>query len=256
MTHSVSHNLIIELNGNDLKVATVKKDGLVVNLQFYPLIDRPILENVLEQMPLIYSEVNLLICKKDLILIPENQFKMPLEPLFGLSYNLPAEDELCLDKTENGIGVVYTADYGLLDTLRSKFPRIRVRNEVTVVLTKLFKEINFKQPRILISMNDGHFILYAIKDGQLQLCNPYYTRTNDDIFYFVMLAVEQLHFLPAETEFVLLGEPYKRQEVFDLFKNYIKVINIWMEEYQLDSDVKNDILLKHSFALQALICES
>jgi len=255
LTHSVSHNLILEINGPDLTVTTVKKDGTVVNLQFYPLIDRPMLENLLVEMPLIYSDVDLLIRKKDFILIPEDHYKTGLEDLFLLSYNLPAEDEICLDKTENGIGIVYASDHSLMDALKDKFPRIKVRNEVTLVLSKLFKEINFKQSRILISINDGHLIIYAINDGKLELCNPYLTRSSDDIFYFVMLAIEQLHFLPAETELVILGEPKDRKEIFDLFKNYVREINIWLEEYQLDEDVNNDILIKHSFALQIMACE-
>ena len=67
MTHSVSHNLILHLNGNDLSIITVKKDGMVDNLQFYPSINLQNLSNVLTELPEIYSDITLLVSKKDFI---------------------------------------------------------------------------------------------------------------------------------------------------------------------------------------------
>lgn len=255
MTHSVSHNLVLELNGNDLSIVTVKKDGLVVDLRFYPLVDKPMLENILAELPEIYSDITLLIRKKDFITVPESYYSENLDELFKLSYNLPEEDKILLDKLEYGLGAAYAIDKSLADAIITKFPRVNIRPEATVILKKLFKEVNFRQSRILISINNGNLIIYAINEGKLLLCNSFQAKSNDDIFYFVMLTVEQLHFLPAETELVILGEPPLRSEIFELFKNYIKEINIWMEEYQIDQDVKNTKVLSQSFALQVLVCE-
>ena len=70
-----------------------------------------------------------------------------------------------------------------------------------------------------------------------------------------MLTVEQLHFLPGETELVILGEPPSRNVIFDLFKNYIHEINIWLEEYKVEDEINNEPLLARSFVLQTLVCE-
>ena len=227
----------------------------MVNLQFFPLVDRAMLETILAELPDIYSDMNLLIRKKDFITVPENFHDTNDNNLFKLSYNQRAEDKLWTDKSDQGIEIVYAVEIGLVDCICTKFPRIRIRNEVSVILSKLFKEVNFKRPHILISVNDWHLIIYAINEGKLQLCNAFQAKSYDDIFYFVMLTVEQLHFLPGETDLIILGEPPARNDIFELFSNYIKEINIWLEEYKTDDEIKNEHLLSHSFALQTLVCE-
>ncbi len=255
MAHSVSHNLILHFNGIDLSIITIKKDGMVDNVQFYPSISLQILSNVLAELPEIYSDITLLVSKKDFITIPENFYEVDISELFKLSYNLADEDTIGLDKSDYGIGIGYALNTDIANLITTKFPRVKIRHEANVVLKKLFKEVNFKQPRILISINKDTLILIAITDGNLVLCNSYKAKTNDDIFYFVMLAVEQLNFIPAETELVILGEPPSRTEIFELFKNYIREINIWMEELIVSDKLSNTELLSNSFALQVLICE-
>ncbi len=255
MAHSVSHNLFIELNGTDLTIATVKKDGLVVDLQFFPKVDKSALDIILTELPEIYSDITLLIRNKNFITIPESFYASDISEIYKLSYNLPENDSVWLDKSEYNIGIAYSVEISLADSMAVKFSRLKIKHEATVILSKLFREVNFKQSRILISINNGNLIIYAINEGKLVLCNLYSTKANDDIFYFVMLAIEQLHFLPGETELVILGEPPNRNELFELFKNYINEINIWLEDYQTDPDLKNASVLSHSFALQTLICE-
>jgi hypothetical protein len=245
----------LHLNGNDLSIITVKKDGMVDNLQFYPSINLQNLSNVLTELPEIYSDMTLLVSKQNFITIPENFYEVEFSDLFKLNYNLADEDTIGLDKSDYGIGIVYALNKDIANLITTKFPRVKIRHEANVLLKKLFKEVNFKQPRILISINNDILILMAISDGNLILCNSYQTKTNDDIFYFVLLALEQLNFIPAETELVILGEPPSRTEIFELFKNYIREINIWMEELKVSDKIANTALLSNSFALQVLICE-
>ena len=230
MAHSASHNLFIELNGTDLTIATVKKDGLVVDLKIFPLVDKPALDIILADLPEIYSDITLLIRNNNFITIPESFYSSDISEIYKLSYNLPDSERVWLDKSDYNIGIAYGVEIGLADSIAAKFSRLKIKHEATVILSKLFREVNFKQSRILISLNQETLIIYAINEGKLVLCNLYYTKANDDIFYFVMLAIEQLHLLPGETELVILGEPPNRTELFELFKNYINEINIWLED--------------------------
>ncbi len=110
---------------------------------------------------------------------------------------------------------MYALDFRLTDLIISKFPRVKIYNEATIILKKIYHEIGLKQPRILISINTDKLLLFGINDGKLNLCNSFPIKSIDDIFYFVMLSIEQLHFLPSETELVILGEPPIRIEIFD-----------------------------------------
>jgi hypothetical protein len=255
LTHSVSHNLILELNDNDLIIVVVNKDNLVIDLKSYPLIDTKILKDVLFKLPDIYSDISLLVRKKQFITIPESFYGNDLTKMYTLSYNLVREDKLILDKTEYNIGVVFSADTAMLDLILYKFPRVKIHHEATIIINKIFLEIGLKQPRILISINDDSLLIFAIIDGKLALCNIYSVKSNDDIFYFVMLTMEQLHFTSTETELVILGEPPHRSDIFDLFKNYIKEINIWLENVNLSDPLPNKHIISQSFALQNVLCE-
>ena len=255
LTHSVSHNLIFELNGQDLTIATVTKNTEVVTLQYYPSIYKEKLTDILNKLPEIYSKVNLIMSRKDFITIPEEFFTTNLESLYGLSYDIPEGSKILIDKSEQGFGVVYSVNPDLVEAIENKFTRLTTQHEISVILSRLYSEVSFKLPCIYLSINNGHLILTAVNEGKLQLCNSFRAKTEDDIFYFVMLTVEQLTFLPAETELVILGEPIREKELKTLFKNYIREIRSWKDTYTLDLSIKNASILEQSFALQSLICE-
>ena len=207
------------------------------------------------ELPEIYSEITLLIRNKNFIILPESFYNEDVNEIFKLSYTLPENETVWVDKSEQNMGIAYAINTGLIQLIIAKFPRVKIHHEATVIISKLYKEVNFKHPRILITINNESLIIFAINEGDLLLCNSYSVSSNDDIFYFVMLAVEQLHFIPSEMELVILGEPPARNEIFELFKNYINEINIWMEEYQTDHQIITTESLSHSFALQTLVCE-
>lgn len=227
---------------------------MVASIEYYHLIDDTMLRGILNRLPEIFSEVHLLIRDKDFITIPESYFHENLESLFALSYVCDAEDEIRLDKTEHKIGVAYAVNKAHCRLIEEHYPRVKVRHETTVVLGQLYSEVNLKESRILISINHGRLNIYILNQGKLLLCNSFVVKSNDDIFYFVMLCIEQLHLVASQTEMVILGEPPSRDEIFDLFKNYIQEINIWIEDYHIEEDIKNFELMQSSFPLQLLVC--
>ena len=255
LTHSVSHNLLIELNGHDVTFVTLRKTGEVAELKFYPSLIKSRLEELLGAMPEIYTRVELLVRKKDFIIIPEEYFETDWQELFTLNHTLPAGETLFLDKTEHRLGVVYPVNTALLDLILGKFSRLHRQSEVSILIARLYREVNFQLPRIFLSVNSGHLILLAVNEGKLLLCNGYRAKSMQEVFYFVMLAVEQLKFLPAETELVLLGEPAEEREIIDLFKNYLRDNSVWKEDYQIDAGL-DPSPISRSFALQTRVCES
>ncbi|NUM32380.1 MAG: DUF3822 family protein [Bacteroidetes bacterium] len=253
MTHSVSHKLYIELNGNDLTLLTANKEAQIISIKNYNFIDEQLLDNILTELPDIYSEINLLLRRKNFITIPEQFYDEDIDKIYSLSYNLAEEDFLNIDKTDFGIGVVYQVDRVFAEKIKNKFSRVLLQNEVSLVLNKIFKT-NINKSKIFITKNDEQLNIYIVNNGKLMLCNPYITKSNDDTFYFVMLAIEQLHLMPEETELIILGEPPNRKAIFDLFKNYINEINIWLEDYNCDSTVFNKDIIEKSYPLQLLVC--
>lgn len=206
-------------------------------------------------MPDIYADVILLVRKKNFIILPEIYYQSEWIDFFTLSHNLQAREELCIDKSDHGFGIVYAMDLDFMSVINSKYLRVNRRNEVTVILSKIFKEINLRQPQIFISIDQGNLLVLAVNEGKLQLCNAYQVHNTDEIFYFVMLAIEQLQFLPAETELVILGKPVLKDALKELFKNYIQEIRIWSEPYRIEPGLMEEALIDNSFAMQTILCE-
>jgi hypothetical protein len=68
--------------------------------------------------------------------------------------------------------------------------------------------------------------LVCIKDGKLQLANSYTIENNDDLFYFIMLVVEQLE-MEAESLYIeTVCTKGKHEDYLVLFKNYLPSINL------------------------------
>lgn len=254
LTHSVTHKLVLELSGNSLNIVTINKELHIVSFSSHDIVDSESLDNILKELPEIYSEVSLLISNADFITIPESFLESDINKIFALSYNLNYDFVLNTDKTELGICIVYPIDISLVNLIKKKFTRINIQNESSIIIRKIFKEINLKKSIIFITINSEKLNLYVIKENILQLCNSYFVKSLDDVFYFVMLTIEQLHLQPDETELVILGEPPDRKAIFELFKNYIKEINIWLEEYKFISNTGTNQKIESSFALQQLIC--
>jgi len=255
LAHSVSHQLIIELNDNDLIVTTIKRDREIVNLQLFPSFKLTNLEEILSELPDIYSDVLLLARKTNFIILPEIYYQTDYKDLYTLNHILQNNEALYLDKSDHGFGILYSMDMDLLTLIRNKFLRIMQRSEVSVILSKIYKEINFRLPQIFITINKENLLIIAVNDGTLQLCNSYQAQNTDEIFYFVMLAIEQLQFLPTETELVFLGKPFLLNDLKELFKNYIQKIRTWEETFRGEENLINQNMIENSFALQSLLCE-
>lgn len=254
LVHSVSHKLILELNGSDFSIITVSKEHDILSCKTLNFFDDKIIKNLLDELPEVYADVNLLVRKTDFITIPEDFFEVDFNKIYSLSYLLNDDFILNIDKTDYGVGIVYPIEKLYFDLIISKFSRVMVCSEASLILKKIFKVVNFQKPKILISLNQEKLIVFVVKDNKLQLCNPYITKSDDDTFYYVMLAIEQLHLQPEDTELVILGEPPHRKAIFELFKNYINEINIWLEEYNSPNLFQNKQIIDRSFALQQLLC--
>ena len=66
----------------------------------------------------------------------------------------------------------------------------------------------------------------CIKEGKLHLANTYAIENNDDLFYFIMLVVEQLNLEPATLHIETICSKGKHEDYLVLFKNYLPAIRL------------------------------
>lgn len=255
MTHSVSHSLILEINGSRLTLLTQRKDGVVLEIKDYQGVSVITLQTILGNLPEIYSNIRCCLRNRDFVVLPEEFYNTDYSEVFGLSYELGINQQFFLDKLEFRTGILYSDDAEIQKVLKTKFPRVKIQHEAGLILSKVYKDLGSKGSGVYLAVNDGSIIIICSKDKKVQLCNQFQAKTVHEIFYFVMLVYEQFHLLPSEDELIILGNPSIKTELNELVKQYIRGITYYSEDYRCESEVTSALSLKQSFAMQLLVCE-
>lgn len=63
--------------------------------------------------------------------------------------------------------------------------------------------------------------LLAWKDGAFQIANRYHVANDDEIFYFIMLILEQIELAPENLHFSMIGDKESHRRWHTLFANYV-----------------------------------
>lgn len=255
MTHSVSHSLILEYNGNRLTILTQRKDDIILEVKEYQGVSVNTLKTILGNLPEVFSEIKCCIRNKEFILIPEEYFNEDHSEIFKLSYDLALNQNLFLDKLDHKIGVLYKNEVEIHNLFKAKFPRINIHHETTLILSKIYKEFNSSGSDVYLSVNEDSILLVCVKEKQLVLCNLYQAKTVHEIFYFVMLVYEQFHLNANEIGLTILGNPCNKAELYELLSQYIRSISFRNEELRFADGVSSAASLNQSFAMQLMVCE-
>jgi hypothetical protein len=83
-----------------------------------------------------------------------------------------------------------------------------------------FKETTGTQAHI--NVGDGFISLCIFKDGSLQLYNTYPAITPEEVLYYLMFVMEQLHINPKKDHYYFSGFVKKGDDTFSLLNKYIK----------------------------------
>ncbi|MCB9252265.1 MAG: DUF3822 family protein [Flavobacteriales bacterium] len=254
MTHSVSHKLFLRLFDSELLILTQKKDGAVLGCEKHSDLNAVLLSELLVNFPDIYSSIDLVLENDSVMIIPELFYDSDVEKLYTLSNNLSVDNCLQLSRTDYGIGILFQVQNSFLKCIKNKFGNCRVRHESEIMIQKIYDEIGLEQNRVFAAIHKGYLTLIAVKDEQIHLCNSYKTESVYDVFYFIMLAYNQLQLMPSAVELRVLGNPENKAEIVELCSQYIRNIGFWNEPVNLIHSQMDPKLLESSFALQSVLC--
>ena len=254
MTHSVSNKLIVEFNGRDLLFVTLRKDNTVVGADVHLITENEPVESIIAHYPEIYSEVRLIVRRSNFVTIPELYFREGAEAFYSLSYQIGAGEIVLIDKLEQQLGIAYAADNKVIAQLKSKFPTLVLNHEAGIILQEILSKNNKIQPWIGLVVNDDQLVMIITLNGKLHLCNSYQIKNNDELFYFVMLAIEQLQINQASAEIELLGEVHETHKIMELFENYVGNISLRAESFLAEGNPAALNRIGASYSMQLSVC--
>lgn len=149
--------------------------------------------DVHNQLKEIYGQVDLVVCNTGILPVPPVLNKTEDKQLvFNASHSLDKSHELVSASFNQDIALLYSVQADFLDTLKEKYPSLTYHSDIEIMaqFTSQFKQREGIQ---LHSLLQGEELLLYITEGKnMLLANRYPCKSKEDVFYFIMLAVEQL----------------------------------------------------------------
>lgn len=112
---------------------------------------------------------------------------------------------------------------------------VQPKQQTDIQLLHEYKKGLSQSNSVYLTLNQNYLIIRAYSAQKLILANRFAVESSDDIFYFVMFALEQLQLDLPKVHFEFIGEDQAYEELKQLFQNYLPML-LHIPNVQLDED--------------------
>ncbi|MBO6515932.1 MAG: DUF3822 family protein [Bacteroidia bacterium] len=226
--HAISNRLFIALSADELSYVVTDKDlnSLVNGTLAVPDLD--VLANVVEtnqHLKQIFAQVRLVFQGNDFACAPVVfSQKAQRDMVFRANHKLGKEQQLVEGSLSKEVGVLYAVQQKRLELLKASYPSLVYNHEVELFYQFFQSEYKTQGPCLVLKQQRHDLLMLVLDDKTLQLANRYTVSNLEDVFYYTMLAVEQLEIDIEETRLYWLKNTSFSdfQQVAALFENYIQ----------------------------------
>jgi len=229
-SHSIRNRLFLVLGSDELEYSITNNALEKLLAGKTAVTDSAMLEQVLSTVsPIneIFSSVSLtwvgshFLCYPSMFTNTSDQKK-----LYLTSYTLRPSDKLLNGSLNADISVAYAIDNTLLTVLKKRFPNLVYRHEIESLFKYVQSDVKPTGNYVVIDRNESHCLMIVKDADGIRLINQYDIKELNDVFYFVMLAIEQLDLdIEVLSLYWIDGAKLDRfEDIKSLFENYIKHI--------------------------------
>ncbi len=139
-----------------------------------------------------------------------------------------SHDELAINGSVN----VYVPYMNINNFIFDTFGVFEYKHASTILIdTFLQKESNSEDATMYLNVNHQHFELVAIKDKKLVLYNSFEFSTKEDVIYYLLFTIEQLHLNPETVKIKLMGLIEKEDPLYNIIYTYIRFVEFFNPSY-------------------------
>jgi hypothetical protein len=229
-SHSIRNRLFLTLGGDELEYTVTDNALKSLTQGTVTVTDEKMLREVCANTtPLneIFSSVNItwvgnaFLCYPSVFNKAEDQ-----KTLFAASHNQRDSEQLLNGAVNPDIGISYAVYKALFDVIKEKYPNVVYQHEMESFFTYVQTEIKPSSVAIVLARNETKTMIVVKDASGFRLLNQYDTKDLQDVFYFTMLAIEQLELDVQESSLYWLTSKSQNefQEANNLFENYIQNI--------------------------------
>ncbi len=230
--HSISNRLFLALSVDELSYVITDKNLEPVKNGVIAVPDVQFLQEALNSTPplgQIFGAVTLVFLGNNFVCTPaifssEKHRKM----LYTANHKLAPDERLMEGSLTPEIATIYAAESAKLEILKSKYPSLVYCHEIETIYQFIQTEIKPTGVNIVLKQRQNDLLVFVANGKNLLLVNQFDARNQEDIFYYTMLAVEQLELdIEHTTLFWSANEDFMSfDKTRSLFENYIKNIKL------------------------------
>ena len=179
----------------------------------------------------IFSETSLIRVGDQFTLAPlaEENYSPYFSINFGANHTIATQDSELFTVVYKNTDIAYA----------NKLVGARLTTDVDVFY-RYADQKNYPNALYFYQINDQVTIL-AWKDGKFMLANRYASDNEDELFYYVMLVVEQLELPAGDIHFSMVGSKEMHSNYHALFKNYLAPLHLSNEGTQIGSSEHEEL---------------
>lgn len=145
---------------------------------------------------------------------------------------------------------VYVPYVNINNHLYERFGEFEFKHFSTVLLdTVLGIEKHNDNQKMYAHINDTHFEIIVLNNGDLQLYNTFEYASKEDFIYYILFTAEQLQLNPESFPLILIGDISEEDELFKAAFTYVRNVSILESRSNYSfTDIDTESLL-HNFIL-------
>lgn len=130
------------------------------------------------------------------------------------------------DDINQEIKLVYAVDEQLKSALDLLFPNHHMKHSLCVLAQLMLHSEELAKDQVLVNVHPSHMELVIKQDGKLLLANQFAVRSQEDVLYYILFALEQYQHNPATVSLCMTGNTDSHSELMLTLKKYIRHLHL------------------------------
>lgn len=157
-----------------------------------------------------------------------------------------SHDDVAVNESVN----VYVPYMNINNFIFDTFGVFEYKHASTILIDTILQDKMESNDSVMyLNFNSNHFELIALKDKKLQLYNSFEYASKEDVIYFLLFTIEQLHFDPETVNLKLMGLIEKDDDVYSILYKYVRYVEFYKPNYKFGFSTESNPVQTHHNAI-------
>lgn len=148
-----------------------------------------------------------------------------------LTSDFISHDEIAINESVN----VYVPYVNINNLIFDTYGVFEYKHAATILIDSILeKHSKANESELYLNINSQHFELIVLKDKKLLLYNSFEFATKEDVIYYLLFTMEQLHLNPETVKLQLMGLIDKDDEMYALIYTYVRYVEFYSPSYAFE----------------------